>query len=255
MVAAHGFDRASLQAELDQLQRDYNAGKLSESARLATPPSARRGAAEVFAPVLAGAAANGFVAVERDSSALFLSPAERALAQIAAANRNVEISDVGRAGEEDDLWLRKDGLDLILTQLRSDAARLRAYLSGVGLAIDQPRRKAALDKVRKMPLPQDVIRQFQDQQRLIAEQRRVLDELRRERHLAEEEQFWFARGNRLQYLEDSRVAAHGRIKGQGGNTTCIEPAVLAEEHLLLRAEQRRRVATRGYPQGLGALRA
>lgn len=244
MAPTDDFDRVALQAELDQLQKQHDAERLNASAQKAAFPSGWDGVTEVFSDLSVDSKI--LVALERDGVTNILTPAERALAHIAAANRDADVSQIDPTGGHDELLLRKDGLDLTFNQMRYDAGRLRVQLSDIGLAMDQPRRSAALEKVKQMPLPPETIREFQDQQRLIVEQRRVLEELKRDRQLAEEEQWWLIRGNRLEYQEQAR---HGLASKRSAPTAaCVNPLTLDDEQLRYRVEHRRDLVYNGQPE-------
>jgi len=150
---------------------------------------------------------------------------ERFLAQKAAANTH-QSSDMNP--KRQDYMLLKDGLDMTFRTMMNDASRMRANLSELGVALGQEQRAKVAERVEQMPLPPSIAEQFSEQQRVLVEQRRVLEQLRHERNLEESDRFWTMRNNRARY--------HGTDGGDNDPSAPppIAPDVMNEAQRMLR---------------------
>lgn len=121
---------------------------------------------------------------------------------------------------------RKDGLDMSLQQLMSDASRMRSQLNEIGLQLGRGGREKALEHL-KHAVPRDLREEFREQQKVLLEQKRVLDQLRHERLAAEGDQYWLHRKNRLDHADN--------VVGKPGVDPAVPPEELLEAHQRMRA--------------------
>lgn len=128
-----------------------------------------------------------------------------------------------------DLTLLKDGLDISLNTMLDDSSRMRANLTELGLALGEGRRSKIQDAIEHSAIPTHIGKQFIDQQNVLVEQRRLLEQLRQEKVQAETDQKWFTRENRQRYqgwnCNDVQTA---------DESVPVAPGALAEAHKMLR---------------------
>eukprot|EP00434_Breviolum_minutum_P010219 symbB.v1.2.009017.t1/scaffold564.1/size186654/11 len=193
---------------------------------------------------------------ERLAARLPASRAERALEEITHGQAMLQKFQEQAEADEKSKELhgptgiaqRKDGLDMSLQQLMSDGSRMRSQLNEIGLQLGRGGRDRALEHLKQNAVPRDLQEEFREQQKVLLEQKRILEQLRNERQMAAgdqnlgwkvfkfqscnaaESQYWLHRKNRLDH-EDN-------IVGKPGQTAGVDSAVPPEE--LLEAHQRMR---------------
>ncbi|OLQ10574.1 hypothetical protein AK812_SmicGene5664 [Symbiodinium microadriaticum] len=132
---------------------------------------------------------------------------------------------------------RKDGLDMSFHQLLGDASRMRSQLNEIGLQLGQDGRGRALDHLRdSRAVPRELQEQYREQQKVLVEQKRLLEQLRHEREIAAGDQYWLHRQNRLDH--------HDNIVGKPGVDPAVPPDELFEAHQKIRSDLE---AERIYP--------
>eukprot|EP00403_Amphidinium_massartii_P043624 CAMPEP_0178457116 /NCGR_PEP_ID=MMETSP0689_2-20121128/46848_1 /TAXON_ID=160604 /ORGANISM="Amphidinium massartii, Strain CS-259" /LENGTH=1409 /DNA_ID=CAMNT_0020083351 /DNA_START=36 /DNA_END=4264 /DNA_ORIENTATION=- len=199
----HGDRRDALQRDLDEIHRSYVAN---------------------------GGAARSVVGMHRQL--MFATQPEgqlRASKTVAASRRSQKEQRIAAplVPGRRDVMLLKDGLDMTAEQLRSDAARMRAQLNDVSMAVGESRRAQLVEDALDRHVPPEICKKFHEQQQILVEQRRVLEELKREHAAAEVEHDALERQNRNLYHQSgggAEVGAH-----------CVPPAEFAETHRALRA--------------------
>lgn len=212
-------ERRALQHELDDLQRRYPPGQAQPSAAALAPPAV---------PPTMSFSAGGVT----------MSKAERMLALLEEG----KVAGVQTEGQQsrkrdfEDILLRKDGLDLSLQHLRSNACRMREHLTEVGLALGRPGREAAAKRLERQSIPVEVREQFEDQQRILVEQKRVLEQLRCEKIELQEAQFREVRSCRKEYVEEISKFDNGGDKEPRIRQAMPDPSTLDEARRLLRQE-------------------
>ncbi|CAE7260101.1 mhkB [Symbiodinium natans] len=216
------MNRKELLKELDALQdrykiqQKYGRSVLPESAVPIGPAALR-------------------VAEERLATRLPPSRAERALEEIALGQalwkKFQEQAEADEKSKElrgpDGVAQRKDGLDMSFHQLLNDASRMRTQLNEIGLQLGQAGRSRALDHLHESrAVPRELQEQYREQQKVLVEQKRLLEQLRHERELAAGDQYWIHRQNRLDH--------HDNIVGKPGVDPAVPPEELYQAHQKMR---------------------
>ncbi|CAJ1366877.1 unnamed protein product, partial [Effrenium voratum] len=176
-------------------------------------------------------------AEERLAARLPPSRAEKALEEIASGQaawkKFQEQADADEQSKElrgpNGVAQRKDGLDMSFHQLLNDASRMRTQLNEIGLQLNQGGRDRAVQHLQQSrAVPRNIQEEFREQQKVLVEQKRMLEQLRHEREVAAGDQFWLHRKNRLDH--DDNVA------GKPGVDPAVPPEELFAAHRQLRAD-------------------
>jgi len=216
------MNRKELLQELDSLQDRF---KLQQKYGRSVQPDSRHptGPAALRA------------AEERLAARLPASRAERALEEITHGQAMLQKFQEQAEADEKSKELhgptgiaqRKDGLDMSLQQLMSDGSRMRSQLNEIGLQLGRGGRDRALEHLKQNAVPRDLQEEFREQQKVLLEQKRILEQLRNERQMAAGDQYWLHRKNRLDH-EDN-------IVGKPGVDSAVPPEELLEAHQRMRA--------------------
>eukprot|EP00929_Paragymnodinium_shiwhaense_P113615 TRINITY_DN8189_c0_g1_i1.p1 TRINITY_DN8189_c0_g1~~TRINITY_DN8189_c0_g1_i1.p1 ORF type:complete len:1475 (+),score=385.52 TRINITY_DN8189_c0_g1_i1:123-4547(+) len=213
MAALDQERRVELQKQLDDIQKQY-------LPQAGGPRTATR---------LYGDMVNNTLDINQHDKP---SRGERALNDLHSTKAELQNMESMQSRKRSELNFRKEGLDLSLRQLCGDSARMRSSLMELDLALHKPQRDAALQKVNSLAVPRDIAVQFEDQQKLLVEQRRTLDSLKTDLQVAQDEQQRIFQEHRNDYLE-----GHSREEAERlGVAGPIDPSTLRKAHELLREQ-------------------